>query len=171
MDTFSKKVERWWYVFRHAIFFWGSDKDGDITLRVFGFINLTKYKEHTIISFGRKTILRAALPHQGKYRLALFIDDLRDPPERTRVEFVVARSSEEAIQYLKNGLIPDYISFDHDLGGEDTAMRVCHYLIERHMDHDGYFPDYVVHSANPIGSENIRGLMESYIRTIESRKP
>lgn len=59
------------------------------------------------------------------------------------------------------------ISFDHDLGGDDTAMVVVKRLIELDMDADGGFipRDFTfrVHSANPVGSENIRMLLAQYL--------
>lgn len=59
------------------------------------------------------------------------------------------------------------ISFDHDLGGDDTAMVVVKRLIELDMDADGSFipRDFTfhVHSANPVGGENIRALLAQYL--------
>lgn len=83
----------------------------------------------------------------------LFIDDLRDSPD---VEWVVARSSSEAISLLKERGCPARISFDHDLGGDDTAMVVAKWLIDTDLDCSGRFLpdkfDFSVHSANPVGA-------------------
>lgn len=94
----------------------------------------------------------------------LFIDDLRDSPG---VEWVVARSSSEAISLLKDRGCPARISFDHDLGGDDTAMVVAKWLIETDLNCSGRFlPDkfeFSVHSANPVGAANIQGLLDAYL--------
>jgi hypothetical protein len=95
----------------------------------------------------------------------LFIDDMRNPPERG---WAVARSSREAIGLLQVNGCPKQISFDHDLGGDDTAMVVVKWMIERDLDGDGKFipTDFTfrVHSANPVGKANIEGLLDAYLR-------
>ena len=95
--------------------------------------------------------------------IKLFIDDLREPPSE---EWCVTRSSEETIAYPQKGGCPEMISFDHDLGGEDTAMTVVHWLIERDLDQPGFIPsdfEFLVHSANPVGAENIRATLHRYL--------
>ena len=94
----------------------------------------------------------------------LFVDDLRMP---VGSDWVIVRSSEEAINWLRKNGMPDLISFDHDLGGEDTAIKIVNWIIERVLDeclffHDGF--EYTVHSANPVGRENIIGKMEAIIK-------
>lgn len=102
----------------------------------------------------------------GNYNL--FIDDERFPPVqlRDRRMWVTVRSSEEAMQFVRDHGIPNFISFDHDLGGDDTAMKFLHAFIEYCMDNNTQFPrEYYVHSQNPIGRDNIKSLMDSFIRT------
>lgn len=102
-------------------------------------------------------------------RLFLFIDDERDPNlngydfvnEDTSV--VIARTSQDAIEHLEQSDSEIYISFDHDLGDDDTSMRVCHWLSDNpevFLKIEGYY----VHSQNPIGAENIRMYMENLNR-------
>ena len=55
----------------------------------------------------------------------LFIDDERYPTDNT---YLIARSSAEAIHVLNRYGIPESISFDHDLGGEDTSIEFIKYL-------------------------------------------
>lgn len=107
----------------------------------------------------------------------LFLDDERDPPnDNTQCvtgvpvpKWLIARSSCEAISIVESNGIPDFISFDHDLGGDDTAMRFIWFLINSHMDGslESFPTDYYVHSQNPVGVQNIKGLMSSYINTLE----
>ncbi|QBR00048.1 cyclic-phosphate processing receiver domain-containing protein [Paraburkholderia pallida] len=85
-------------------------------------------------------------------RYRLFIDDLRDPVSST---WVVTRTSSEAVSLPESHGRPYEFSFDHDLGGDDTAMVVVKKLIEMDLDSEGRFiPDdfkFFVHSANPAG--------------------
>lgn len=98
----------------------------------------------------------------------LFLDDEREPPNDNS-SWLIARSSSEAISIVESKGIPLFISFDHDLGGDDTAMRFIWFLINSHMNGTiKSFPtDYYVHSQNPVGVQNIKGLMSSYINTLE----
>lgn len=95
----------------------------------------------------------------------LFIDDLRDPVSSS---WMVARTSSAAIALLETCGCPYEISFDHDLGGDDTAMVVVKRLIEMDLDAGGkYIPEdfiFSVHSANPVGKENILGLLQAYLK-------
>lgn len=47
------------YKFRHWAFTWGLDSEGDLVLTVFKVLHLTKYKEHTIVNWGKKEIFPA----------------------------------------------------------------------------------------------------------------
>jgi len=47
------------YKFWHWFFQWNQDDDSDITFSVAGVVHFTKYKEHTVIRFGRKNYERA----------------------------------------------------------------------------------------------------------------
>jgi hypothetical protein len=93
----------------------------------------------------------------------LFIDDIRDPPEG---DWIVVRSSSEGIEHIKANGMPCFISFDHDLGGEDTTMVFLRKLVETVWDGSEKPPEYTVHSANPVGSQNIISFMESWKRSI-----
>lgn len=93
----------------------------------------------------------------------LYIDDLRNPQQ----PLDIARNSQEAINYVKQNGCPSYISFDHDLGGDDTAMNFVKWLVEYDMDQNGtVIPenfDFNVHSANPVGAKNIESYLLSYL--------
>ena len=95
--------------------------------------------------------------------MRLYIDDIRNP----KGEFhYIARTSAEAIKMMEC-CCPTYISFDHDLGGDDTAMVVIKWMIEKDLDEGGTFiPDnfkFNVHSANPVGAANINGYLNCYL--------
>lgn len=92
----------------------------------------------------------------------LWIDDVRPPPD---VDWKVAKSTEDAIRlYVAFGW-PEFISFDHDLGETDRGIDFVKWLINEDLQY-GTMPGtfkFTVHSANPIGAENIRVLMQSYL--------
>ncbi len=94
----------------------------------------------------------------------LFIDDIREPIDP---DWRIARTSADAISMLEHLGCPREISFDHDLGGDDTAMLVVKRLIDLDLDAGGTFIPtdfrYSIHSANPVGRENIRGLLDQYL--------
>lgn len=89
----------------------------------------------------------------------LWLDDIRLPPEG----WVWAKTSDEAIAALSNadeaGVTISEMSFDHDLGGDDTARRVVLWLCEMDVD----WPERIYcHSANPVGYGWITGMVERY---------
>lgn len=93
----------------------------------------------------------------------LFLDDERDPIGK---DWVVARSSFDAAVIVAIGGMPSYISFDHDLGEDDTAMNFLKWLAENCQDRGTTFTfDYYVHSQNPIGRDNIINFIESFKRS------
>jgi len=97
--------------------------------------------------------------------MRMYIDDIRDP--KGDFDFVT-RSSEGAIYIMTVDGCPDFISFNHDLGGDDTAIKVVKYMINRDLDFNGKFIpqgfEFNVHSANPVGIANITGYLNSYLR-------
>lgn len=96
-------------------------------------------------------------------RYKLFIDDERFPVDDN---WVIARTSGEAIGIMQDRGWPTYISFDHDLGGHDTTRPVVNWMIECVLDGDypGWIPGHYVHSQNPIG----RDWLENRMRDLAS---
>ena len=101
----------------------------------------------------------------------LFIDDLRDPYAdcgiKTKTNYglvTIVRDSKAAIECVKNNGVPEVIYFDHDLGGDDTAMNFVNWLIEYDMDNNIIKAPFLfyVHSANPVGASNIYGKIVNY---------
>lgn len=95
--------------------------------------------------------------------LKLWIDDIRNPPDETW-EWVT--TSDAAIAVLKlfaseglNWVEREAISFDHDLGGDDTSRPVVLWMIENNFK----FKTYAVHSANPVGVDWLRGMIQRYL--------
>lgn len=96
----------------------------------------------------------------------LYLDDVRFPDATIVTDSFVAlaRSSPDAIALVKLNGMPKIISFDHDLGGEDSSVIFLRWLIETFP--NGPIPDYRIHSMNPIGSKNIDSLMKSWQKSL-----
>lgn len=93
----------------------------------------------------------------------LFIDDEREP---VRADYLVVRSSAAAIETVLQRGMPVDISFDHDLGGDDTTMRFLLWLTDQLLDEKLQFPGgfcFSVHSQNPVGARNIKERMQSLL--------
>ncbi len=101
----------------------------------------------------------------------LFLDDERTidmvdtsywPKEfQNGIHVKIARSSSEALELIKNSL-PAFMSLDHDLGGEDTTMVFLKTWVAVVWDGKTPPPDYYVHSANPVGKQNIVSYLETW---------
>lgn len=112
-----------------------------------------------------RTIYTESSPN-STHEWSLFLDDLRDQsyvPHRSN--FVTARSTNEAVSLLVKYRMPEFISFDHDLGPGDRAMDFLKRMYE--LFPDGPVPEYQVHSSNPVGRENIISFMDSWKRSLE----
>ena len=122
------------------------------------------------MSKASQRILRKQMTTNNNYiDWKLFIDDERFP---TDTSFVIARSSEEAFKLLKEKGFPSHIAFDHDLGGDDTSIKFIWRFIDDILDNENtgtalVIPDkftYSIHSQNPVGAENIKNLMDDFLR-------
>lgn len=93
--------------------------------------------------------------------MKLFIDDERNPKDIYWIkldlykdtDWVITRTFEESIKAIKQYGLPDFISFDHDLGMGQTGYDVAKW-IGQNFNYSGNFK-WVVHSQNPIGAKNI----------------
>lgn len=97
----------------------------------------------------------------------LFIDDERYPVTN---DWIIVRSSREAIDVVKALGCPTEISFDHDLGGDDTSIVFIKEFIEMVMDKKISIPndfEYSIHSQNPIGRDNIKSLLSSFFNSFD----
>ncbi len=106
----------------------------------------------------------------------LFLDDIRNPKDcllymNKRVDcsiysldWIIVRSHTDFVNYISLNGLPDLISYDHDLGESDelTGMDCAKWLVDYCLDNDKNLPNFIVHSANPSGADNISGLFESF---------
>ncbi|WP_448822730.1 cyclic-phosphate processing receiver domain-containing protein [Capnocytophaga sp.] len=88
----------------------------------------------------------------------LYLDDLRPTPEG----FERVYSYTDFVAYLKCKGLPDFISFDHDLGEGLSGYDCAKYLVDYCLDRQLPLPDFAVHSQNPVGKENIERLLNNF---------
>lgn len=99
---------------------------------------------------------------------ALFVDDIRDVPEDDEnYKWTCARTAWEAL--VKMELIEfELISLDHDLASfvgnkELTGADIALWLASRKNDGDYVPPKILIHSANPVGCENMKATIDRYL--------
>jgi len=93
----------------------------------------------------------------------VFIDDIREPYFENAV---VLRSYSKVIEWFENNGIPEFISFDHDLGEDLSGYDIAKWLVDFDLK-TGSMPKnftFKVHSANPVGAENIYHLLNNYLK-------
>ena len=107
--------------------------------------------------------------------MRIWLDDYRPAPEYDKVtgrelpKWTVVKTSAECIKLVETGGVK-FISFDHDLLGDDTGYKVAMRIEE--LAAAGKIPpiDYAVHSGNPVGAKRIDQAMKSAWRFWEQRK-
>lgn len=101
--------------------------------------------------------------------MKMFLDDIRVPQNDYDV---IARSFEEAVNFVKQNGIPTFISFDHDLGSDSnnnvlkTGYDFAKWLVDMDIENIYKFPEnftFDIHSANPIGRNNINAILKNYL--------
>lgn len=122
----------------------------------------------------------------------LFLDDFRTPIiafgykknwkylEHNR--WIIVRSYNEFVEFVEghyraDGSWPELISWDHDLADahydpetwtenfvyqEKTGHDAAKWLVEFCLDNNLKLPDYLVHSMNPGGADNINGVLSNF---------
>lgn len=90
------------------------------------------------------------------------------------VAWVVVRSVTDALTTIHERGVPAFIAFDHDLGDSvPTGYDLAKALIELDLDGVIDMPTdlaFEVHSANPVGRQNIRGALDNYLAVKASRR-
>ena len=119
-------------------------------------------------------------------RKRLYLDDVRTPKDG---DWFVVRNYEQFVSAIRlYGLENfDVISLDHDLGdqameeyytnvknnyelnyeniiNEKTGYDCCKFLVSESMTKNIPLPQIFVHSANPIGSHNMMGYINNYLK-------
>ena len=110
------------------------------------------------------------------YSKKLFLDDIRTVDmvySKEQVsEFDLVRTFDDFVTYIKQNGLPEFISFDNDLGmnahGEvapDGYAAAKWLVYESELDLSDL--KFHVHSANPVAAEQIRGLLNNYIKHLK----
>jgi Cyclic-phosphate processing Receiver domain len=122
----------------------------------------------------------------------LFLDDIRMPEQAYLYtknpvflkKWDIVRTYEQFVEYITKNGIPDLIAFDHDLADDHYVKFLNSHLVDYDYDKDfkektGYhcakwltdymldndirkMPEYLVHSMNPAGRQNIKGLLSNF---------
>lgn len=127
----------------------------------------------------------------------LFLDDIRIPANAwnymkdsryLHFEWEIVRNYDEFVdhitkKYKEYGVLPQLISFDHDLSyehygevgsgvhydqyKEKTGYDCAKWLVNFCIDNKCKIPKHIVHSANPIGADNIYKYLYNYEKYLE----
>ena len=114
---------------------------------------------------------------ENEYKKKLFLDDLRSVDmvyDKTTVnDYCVVRSYAAFVAYVQSHGLPEFISFDNDLGLDEQGevapdgYAAAKWLVyESGLDLSTLM--FKVHSANPVAAEQIRGLLDNYIKHLKS---
>ncbi|MBO2546026.1 hypothetical protein J0871_16535 [Salegentibacter sp. BDJ18] len=108
----------------------------------------------------------------------LFLDDIRIPKMvydtiETK-DFIVVRNYADFVKYIKQNGLPDFISFDNDLGlNENGEVAPDGYAAAKWLVYESNLDlrrlRFKVHSANPVAAEQIRELLSNYIRFLKEK--
>jgi hypothetical protein len=106
----------------------------------------------------------------------LFLDDIRtaDMVYAAGVadEFIVVRSFDDFKAYITENGLPEFISFDNDLGMDvngniaPDGYEATKWLVYR-SGFDLINLRFKVHSANPVASVQIKSLLDNYIKHLK----
>lgn len=88
----------------------------------------------------------------------LYLDDVRPTPEH----FHRVCDYREFVNFITENGVPDFISFDHDLGEGKTGFDCAKFLVEYCLDHGIKKIRFQVHGQNPVGKENIEYLLNNF---------
>lgn len=91
----------------------------------------------------------------------LYLDDVREMPPLYDAQ---VKSYNEFAKYVKRqgpDISLHHISFDHDLGKGKNGYDCAKFLVEWCLDNGYSIPSYDIHSANPVGAENIKSIFET----------
>ncbi len=106
----------------------------------------------------------------------LFLDDIRTIDmiydKSMEPEFDIVRTYDEFVTYIEKNGLPNYISFDNDLGlAQDGTVAPDGLAAAKWLVYDSGLDlrdlDFKVHSANPVAAEQIKGLLINYIKYLK----
>jgi len=107
----------------------------------------------------------------------LFLDDIRNVEmaykDKTNNDFVVVRTFNDFKAMILEKGLPEYISFDNDLGLDDNGeIALDGYAAAKWLVYESGLDlsklTFYVHSANPVASTQIQGLLDNYIKHLNN---
>ncbi len=109
----------------------------------------------------------------------LFLDDIRNPYEASAFvrenhfntslyleDWIIVRDYQQFVNWISQNGLPEIISLDHDLGDTDTrtGFDCAKWLVNYCIDNNLKLPKWIIHYANPVGYDNIKGLLTHFER-------
>lgn len=107
----------------------------------------------------------------------LFLDDIRNVdfvfPHLGNSDFVIVRSYKAFVEQILQQGLPDFISFDNDLGeDENHTVLPDGYACAKWLVYESGINfsnlKFQVHSANPVAKKQIEGLLNNYIKHLKT---
>lgn len=107
----------------------------------------------------------------------LFLDDIRTIEmvydKSMESEFDIVRNYNDFVSYITTNGLPDFISFDNDLGlDENDEVAPDGYAAAKWLVFDSGLDlsnlKFYVHSANPVAAQLIQSLLDNYIEYLKS---
>jgi hypothetical protein len=115
---------------------------------------------------------------RNKIQTLLFLDDIRDPfendgewlvfsPLESPFKTIWVKSYDELTDWIYFNGLPDGVCFDHDLGWDEddndlpNGFHCANWIVNYCLHYRLPFPKYNIQSANPVGKENIEGIIKS----------
>ncbi|EOR95426.1 hypothetical protein ADIARSV_1427 [Arcticibacter svalbardensis MN12-7] len=109
----------------------------------------------------------------------LFLDDLRTVnmvyKNLTDADFIIVRSYTDFVAYISENGLPEFISFDNDLGEDESqSLLPDGYACAKWLVYDREFDlkdlQFYVHSANPVAKLQIESLLNNYQKFLTSEE-
>jgi len=106
----------------------------------------------------------------------LFLDDIRTVnmvyDTSMESEFNIVRTYDAFVNYIEKNGLPGFISFDNDLGlSDDGKVAPDGLAAAKWLVYDSGLDlrdlKFKVHSANPVAAEQIKGLLNNYIKHLK----
>lgn len=130
----------------------------------------------------------------GKPKYNLFLDDIRSPHQCVAytkkeiydsLDWQVKRSYEEFVECVTDNGLPEVVSFDHDLADahynpttwtedfvyhEKTGFDCVKWLVDYCINNNLKFPEWHLHTMNPVGRKNMEAYILNYLKQFENEK-
>jgi len=94
----------------------------------------------------------------------VYVDDIRNLPYTLCVnDWILARSYDEAIEYLKTGEVTE-LSLDHDLGEGPSGYDILLWIEEKVVKEEFIPPTIYIHTMNSAARYKMKQVVDSILR-------